>query len=203
MSGCRVWRGPGWCTRSAHRSAICSGPMSSTAAATSRPRTIWWGRRRSAGVGDDEFVAPREGSWRRASSEADSHGQCNFRGFEGCHAEWIPALEVGAAGVVRPGAWGPAEAGGAESPRFGYTAFTIDAYAGADPRLGMFAVAERIMLRGNRYALVAALDGVPLQPWVQRCTAVIPGVCAGEPAGGRSRSALGATSRQRWRIDSV
>ena len=58
-------RSPGWCTRSAHRSAICSGPTSSTAAATSRPRTIWWGRRRSAGVGDDEFVAPRECSWRR------------------------------------------------------------------------------------------------------------------------------------------
>ena len=34
-------------------------------------------------------------------------------------------------------------------------------------RLGMLAVAERIMLRGNRYALAAALDGVPLQPWVQ------------------------------------
>ena len=33
-----------------------------------------------------------------------------------------------------------------------------------------------------------ALDGVPLQPWVQRCTAVIPGVCAGEPAGAGSRS---------------
>ena len=30
--------------------------------------------------------------------------------------------------------WGrPAEAGGAESPRFGYTAFTIDAYAGLIP----------------------------------------------------------------------
>ena len=40
----------------------------------------------------------------------------------------------------------------------------IDAYAGADPRLGMLAVAERIMLRGNRYALAAALDGVPLEP---------------------------------------
>ena len=118
--------------------------MSSTAAATSRPRTIWWGRRRSAGVGDDEYVAPRECSWRCASSEADSHGQCNFRGFGGCHAEWISVLEVGAAGVVRPGVWGrPAEAGGAGSPRpymtggrtarFGYTAFANRCLRGADP----------------------------------------------------------------------
>ena len=75
----------------------------------------------------------RESAVGDASSEADSYGQCNFRGFGGCHAEWISALEVGAAGVVRPGAWGPAEAGGAESPRFGYTAFVIDAYAGLIP----------------------------------------------------------------------
>ena len=112
----RCGRSPGWCTRSAHRSAICSGPTSSTAAATSRPRTIWWGRRRSAGVGDDEFVAPRECSWRRASSEADSHGQCNFRGFGGCHAEWISVLEVGAAGVVRPGVWGAPPRRAAQDP---------------------------------------------------------------------------------------
>ena len=85
--------------------------MSSTAAATSRPRTIWWGRRRSAEVGDDEFVAPRECSWRRASSDADSYDQRNFRGFGGCHAAWIPVLEVGAAGVVRPGVGAPRRGG--------------------------------------------------------------------------------------------
>jgi hypothetical protein len=39
---------------------------------------------------------------------------------------------------VRPGLFdrvrgAPAEAGGAESPRFGYTAFMIDAYAGLIP----------------------------------------------------------------------
>jgi MFS family permease len=34
-------RSPGWCTRSAHRSGICSGRMWSTAAATSRGRITW------------------------------------------------------------------------------------------------------------------------------------------------------------------
>ena len=50
---------------------------------------------------------------------------------------------------------------------FGYTAFANRCLRGTDPRRGMLAVAERIMLRGKRYALAAALDGVPLQPWVQ------------------------------------
>ena len=56
---------------------------------------------------------------------------------------------------------------GVANGAFGYTAFANRCLRGADPRLGMLAVAERIMLRGNRYALAAALDGVPLEPWVQ------------------------------------
>ena len=42
-----------------------------------------------------------------------------------------------------------------------------DAYAGLIPGWECSLVAERIMLRGNRYALAAALDGVPLEPRVQ------------------------------------
>ena len=63
---------------------------------------------------------------------------------------------------------------GGANGAFGYTAFANRCLRGTDPRLGMLAVAERIMLRGNRYALAAALDGAPLKPWVQPCTAVIP-----------------------------
>ena len=45
-----------------------------------------------------------------------SYGQCNFRGFGGCHAEWIPVLEVGAAGLVRPGVWGTPPRQAAQDP---------------------------------------------------------------------------------------
>ena len=41
---------------------------------------------------------------------------------------------------------------GGANGAFGYTAFANRCLRGADPRLGMLAVAERIMLRGNRYA---------------------------------------------------
>ena len=119
----------------------------------------------------------RESAVGDASSEADSYGQCNFRGFGGCHAEWISALEVGAAGVVRPGVWGAPLRQAAQDPhglddrraewRVRLHGVRDRCLRGADPRLGMLAVAERIMLRGNRYALAAARDGVPLEPWVQ------------------------------------
>ena len=73
-----------------YRSRDVARPRTSGGVAATPPGlvTTSWLRRESA-VGD-------------ASSEADS-GQCNFRGCGGCHAEWIPVLEVGAAGVVRPG----------------------------------------------------------------------------------------------------
>ena len=46
---------------------------------------------------------------------------------------------------------------GVPNGAFGYTAFA-NRYPQYDPRLGMLAVAERIMLRGNRY-VAAGLAG--------------------------------------------
>ena len=83
---------------------------------------------------------------------------------------------------------------------FGYTAFVIDAYAGLLPGQECLAVAERIMLRGKRYGLAAALDGCRWSRGCSRGTAVITRcVRVSRPVIGRDLRPWVPTSTQRCR----